>query len=146
MRSIANSLYYVRDSILRERLADPAYGGDESYRSQKTKTESPPHLIWTGAALFPRRIELQRKSYAPCKVSTTPIPSQERRSWIPRSSTTATSAMTIVRQPMAQPATPSTGQSTMGEEAARDRPHLQGHGLHRRLWQDRPRDAHPSAA
>ena len=34
-------------------------------RSQKTKTESPPHLIWTGAALFPRRSELQRKSYAP---------------------------------------------------------------------------------
>ena len=33
---VTNSMYrqfvnYVRDSILRERLADPAYGGDESY-------------------------------------------------------------------------------------------------------------------
>ena len=25
-------VYWVRDSILRERLADPAYGGDESYK------------------------------------------------------------------------------------------------------------------
>ena len=25
-------VYYVRDSILRERLADPAYGGDETYK------------------------------------------------------------------------------------------------------------------
>ena len=25
-------VYYVRDSIIRERLADPAYGGDESYK------------------------------------------------------------------------------------------------------------------
>lgn len=36
---------YVRDSIIRERLADPNYGGDESYKSRKTRTETPSSRI-----------------------------------------------------------------------------------------------------
>ena len=50
---ITNSQYrqfvnYVRDSILRERLADPAYGGDESYKIEEDKNGDPikPHLNW----------------------------------------------------------------------------------------------------
>lgn len=50
---ITNSEYkqfvnWVRDSILRERLADPAYGGDESYKIQEDKNGDPvaPHLNW----------------------------------------------------------------------------------------------------
>ncbi len=41
-------VYYVRDSILRERLADPAYGGDESYKITEDKNGDPvkPHLNW----------------------------------------------------------------------------------------------------
>ena len=50
---ITNSEYrqfvnYVRDSILRERLADPNYGGDESYKIEEDKNGDPvnPHLNW----------------------------------------------------------------------------------------------------
>ena len=52
---ITNSEYkqfvnYVRDSILRERLADPNYGGDESYKIEDEEDKNgnviPPHLNW----------------------------------------------------------------------------------------------------
>jgi sulfatase modifying factor 1 len=50
---ITNSQYkqfvmWVRDSILRTRLADPAYGGDESYLITEDKYGDPvtPHLDW----------------------------------------------------------------------------------------------------
>lgn len=41
-------VYYVRDSIIRERLADPAYGGDESYKITEDRYGDPvkPHLDW----------------------------------------------------------------------------------------------------
>lgn len=41
-------VYWVRDSIIRERLADPAYGGDESYKIEEDKNGDPikPHLNW----------------------------------------------------------------------------------------------------
>ena len=41
-------VYWVRDSILRERLADPAYGGDESYKITEDKNGDPvkPYLNW----------------------------------------------------------------------------------------------------
>ncbi len=42
-------VYYVRDSIIRERLADPAYGGDESYKITEDKNGDPipPRLDWS---------------------------------------------------------------------------------------------------
>ncbi len=50
---VTNSKYkqfvlWVRDSILRTRLADPAYGGDESYMITEDKNGDPvtPHLNW----------------------------------------------------------------------------------------------------
>ena len=50
---ITNSEYrqfvnYVRDSIIRERMADPNYGGDESYKIEEDKNGDPvkPHLNW----------------------------------------------------------------------------------------------------
>ena len=50
---ITNSEYrqfvnYVRDSIIRERLADPNYGGDESYKIEEDKNGDPvtPYLNW----------------------------------------------------------------------------------------------------
>lgn len=50
---VTNSMYrefvnYVRDSIIRERLADPAYGGDESYKIDQDKNGDPikPRLNW----------------------------------------------------------------------------------------------------
>ncbi len=41
-------VYWVRDSIIRERLADPAFGGDESYKIEEDKNGDPipPHLNW----------------------------------------------------------------------------------------------------
>ncbi|MDO4671685.1 SUMF1/EgtB/PvdO family nonheme iron enzyme [Falsiporphyromonas endometrii] len=42
-------VYYVRDSIIRERLADPAYGGMEEYKITEDKYGDPvpPHLDWS---------------------------------------------------------------------------------------------------
>ncbi|MBP5346842.1 MAG: SUMF1/EgtB/PvdO family nonheme iron enzyme [Bacteroidales bacterium] len=41
-------VYYVRDSIIRERLADPAYGGNDEYKIEEDKYGEPvtPHLNW----------------------------------------------------------------------------------------------------
>ncbi|MBR5051841.1 MAG: SUMF1/EgtB/PvdO family nonheme iron enzyme [Bacteroidaceae bacterium] len=40
---------WVRDSIIRERLADPAFGGDETYKIEEDKEGNPitPHLDWS---------------------------------------------------------------------------------------------------
>ena len=45
----------MRDSIIRERLADPAYGGDETYKIEEDKNGDPvtPHLNWKKA--LPRK-------------------------------------------------------------------------------------------
>lgn len=50
---VTNSEYrqfvnWVRDSIIRERLADPAYGGDETYKIEEDKEGNPitPYLNW----------------------------------------------------------------------------------------------------
>ncbi|MBE6330949.1 MAG: SUMF1/EgtB/PvdO family nonheme iron enzyme [Bacteroidales bacterium] len=42
-------VYYVRDSIIRERLADPAYGGNDEYKIEEDKYGEPitPHLNWS---------------------------------------------------------------------------------------------------
>ena len=44
-------VYWVRDSIIRERLADPAFGGDETYKIEEDKEGNPitPHLNWAKA-------------------------------------------------------------------------------------------------
>ncbi len=44
-------VYWVRDSIIRERLADPAYGGDETYKIEEDRYGEPvtPHLNWNKA-------------------------------------------------------------------------------------------------
>ena len=41
-------IYWVRDSIIRERLADPAYGGDETFKIEEDKNGEPitPYLNW----------------------------------------------------------------------------------------------------
>ncbi len=57
---VTNSMYkqfvlWVRDSILRTRMADPSYGGDESYMITEDKNGEPvtPHLNWKKA--LPRK-------------------------------------------------------------------------------------------
>ncbi len=51
---VTNSMYrqfveWVRDSIIRERLADPSYGGDETYKIETDRNGEPvtPHLNWS---------------------------------------------------------------------------------------------------
>ena len=42
-------VFWVRDSIIRERLADPAFGGNEAYKIEEDKEGNPikPYLNWT---------------------------------------------------------------------------------------------------
>ncbi len=42
-------VYWVRDSIIRERLADPQYAGDETYKIEEDRYGNPvtPHLNWS---------------------------------------------------------------------------------------------------
>lgn len=44
-------VFWVRDSIIRERLADPAYGGDDAYKIDEDKEGNPitPYLNWNKA-------------------------------------------------------------------------------------------------
>ncbi len=44
-------VFWVRDSIIRERLADPAYGGNEDFKIEEDKDGNPvkPHLNWSKA-------------------------------------------------------------------------------------------------
>ena len=44
-------LFWVRDSIIRERLADPAYGGNEAFKIEEDKDGNPitPRLNWSKA-------------------------------------------------------------------------------------------------
>lgn len=45
-------VYWVRDSIIRERLADPAYGGNELYKIEEDREGNLSNLILTGRNLF----------------------------------------------------------------------------------------------
>ncbi len=42
-------VFWVRDSIIRERLADPSYGGNEAFKIEEDKEGNPitPHLNWS---------------------------------------------------------------------------------------------------
>ena len=44
-------VFWVRDSIIRERLADPAYGGNEDFKIEEDRDGNPvtPHLNWNKA-------------------------------------------------------------------------------------------------
>ena len=44
-------VFWVRDSIIRERLADPAFGGNEEFKIEEDREGNPvtPHLNWNKA-------------------------------------------------------------------------------------------------
>ena len=52
-------VHWVRDSIIRERLADPAYGGDETFKIEEDRMGNPvtPHLNWSKAIPWRRATE-----------------------------------------------------------------------------------------
>ena len=57
-------VYWVRDSIIRERLADPAFGGDETYKIEEDKDGNPvtPHLNWSKAIPWRRANEDEQRA------------------------------------------------------------------------------------
>jgi formylglycine-generating enzyme required for sulfatase activity len=66
---VTNSMYrqfveWVRDSIIRERLADPRYGGDETYKIEVDRNGDPvtPHLNWSKAIPWRKPTEDQERA------------------------------------------------------------------------------------
>lgn len=66
---VTNSMYrqfveWVRDSILRERLADPSFGGDETFKIEVDKYGDPvtPHLNWAKAIPWRKPTEDQQRA------------------------------------------------------------------------------------
>lgn len=66
---VTNSMYrqfveWVRDSIIRERLADPSYGGDETFKIEVDKYGDPvtPHLNWAKAIPWRKPTEDQQRA------------------------------------------------------------------------------------
>lgn len=66
---VTNSMYrqfveWVRDSIVRERLADPSYGGDETFKIEVDRNGDPvkPHLNWTKAIPWRKPNEDQERA------------------------------------------------------------------------------------
>ena len=85
-REVTNSMYrqfvhYVRDSILRERLADPAYGGDESYKIEEDKNGDPvkPHLNWKKQ--LPRKPNEDEQRAIESLYTTNPVTGEKMLDW-----------------------------------------------------------------
>ena len=83
---ITNSQYrqfvnYVRDSIIRERLADPAYGGDETYKIEEDKNGDPitPHLNWKKA--LPRKPNEDEQRALESIYTTNPVTGEKMLDW-----------------------------------------------------------------
>jgi len=57
-------VYWVRDSIIRERLADPAYGGDETFKITEDRYGDPvkPYLNWKKAIPWKRPTEDEERA------------------------------------------------------------------------------------
>ena len=83
---ITNSQYrqfvnYVRDSIIRERLADPAYGGDETYKIEEDKNGDPvtPYLNWKKA--LPRKPNEDEQRALESIYTTNPVTGEKMLDW-----------------------------------------------------------------
>lgn len=73
-------VYYVRDSIIRERLADPTYGGNPDYKITTDKYDNPiePHLDWSKPLPTERRATEEELNALNSVYYTNPI-TRERR-------------------------------------------------------------------
>ncbi|WP_373736563.1 type IX secretion system lipoprotein PorK/GldK [Bacteroides heparinolyticus] len=74
-------VYWVRDSILRERLADPAYGGDETYKITEDKNGDPikPYLNWKKP--LPRKPNEDEKRAFESLYVTNPVTGEKLLDW-----------------------------------------------------------------
>ena len=87
-------VFWVRDSIIRERLADPAYGGNEEFKIEEDRLRH----ISTGTSPYPGAMPT-RTSSAPSRASTAQIPSPVSASLTASSLTTAMRSTTTPRPP-----------------------------------------------
>lgn len=73
-------VYYVRDSILRERMADPAFGGDDSYKITEDRYGEPikPHLDWSKPLPTERRATEEELKTLHSIVYTNPVTGEKR--------------------------------------------------------------------
>src|SRR5574344_1708318 len=85
-REVTNSMYrqfvsYVRDSIIRERLADPNYGGDETYKIEEDRYGNPvtPHLNWKKP--LPRRPNEDEQRAFESLYTTNPVTGEKLIDW-----------------------------------------------------------------
>lgn len=83
---VTNSMYrqfvnYVRDSIIRERLADPNYGGDETYKIEEDRYGEPvkPHLNWKKP--LPRRPNEDEQRAFESLYTTNPVTGEKLIDW-----------------------------------------------------------------
>ena len=76
-------VYWVRDSILRERLADPAYGGDETYKITEDKNGDPikPYLNWKKP--LPRKPNEDEQRAFESLYVTNPVTGEKLLDWRP---------------------------------------------------------------
>ena len=76
-------VFWVRDSIIRERLADPAYGGNEAFKIEEDREGNPvtPHLNWNKA--IPWRNPTEDEARAIESVYRT-NPITGKKNWMPR--------------------------------------------------------------
>ena len=74
-------VYWVRDSIIRERLADPAYGGDETYKITEDKNGDPvtPHLDWKKS--LPRKPNEDEQRAFESLYVTNPVTGEKMLDW-----------------------------------------------------------------
>ena len=74
-------VYWVRDSILRTRLADPSYGGDESYMITEDKNGDPvpPHVNWKKA--LPRKPNEDEQRAIESLYETNPVTGEKMLDW-----------------------------------------------------------------
>lgn len=74
-------VYYVRDSILRVRLADPAYGGDESYMITEDEEGNPvePRVNWKKQ--LPRKPNEDEQRAIESLYTTNPVTGEKQIDW-----------------------------------------------------------------
>ena len=96
-------VYWVRDSIIRERLADPAYGGNDLFKITEDRYGEPVTRIWTGAARSPGNGRT-KMSCAPSKAFTMYTPSPAKNVWTKSRWSTNTNGMTTPVPPCAKTA------------------------------------------
>ena len=91
-------VYWVRDSIIRERLADPAYGGNDLFKITEDKYGEPvtPHLDWSRPIPWKRANEDEIRAIESV-YTVNPV----KRRWTRNRWSIATNGTTIRQQPFA---------------------------------------------